>query len=63
LFNLANTLLVMIRRKVLAMVLKWVNMPKVDPHRYSQKCYGESFCIIDIWPAHPLVMPVLSTSE
>ena len=53
----------MIWVKVLAMALKWGDMPKVFTYRYSQECYGESFCIIDIWPAHPLVMPVQSTSE
>ncbi len=55
--------LVMIRGKVPAMVLKWCDMLKVSNYLYSQECYGESFCIIDIWPAHPLVMPVQSTSE
>ncbi len=45
--NLANTLLVMIRGKVLAMALKCGDMPKVDPYRYSQECYRESFCIIN----------------
>jgi hypothetical protein len=56
-------LLGMICGKVLAMALKWGDMLKVSNYLYSQECYGESFCIIDIWPAHPLVMPVLSTSE
>jgi hypothetical protein len=53
----------MICGKVLAMALKWGDMLKVSNYLYSQECYGESFCIIDIWPAHPLVMPVQSTSE
>jgi len=48
LFNLANTLLGMICGKVLAMVLKWGDMPKVDPYLYSQECYTEIFCIIDL---------------
>jgi len=47
LFNLANTLLVMIRGKVLAMVLKWGDMPRVFTYRYSEECYTESFCIIN----------------
>jgi hypothetical protein len=28
-------------------VLKWCDMPKVNPHRYSQECYRENFCIIN----------------
>ena len=45
--NLANMLLVMIGGKVLAMALKWVDMPKVDPYSYSQESYTEIFCIIN----------------
>ncbi|TRT66801.1 MAG: hypothetical protein EWV84_15335 [Microcystis sp. M_QC_C_20170808_M3Col] len=54
-FNLANMLLVMIWVKVLAMALKWGDMLKVDPYRYSQECYRESFCIINGYAAPPLM--------
>jgi len=55
LFNLANTLLVMIRGKVPAMVLKWCDMLKVSNYLYSQQCYSESFCIINGYAAPPLM--------
>lgn len=41
--NLANTLLVVIWEKVLAIAPKWSDIPKVDPYRYYGECYAESF--------------------
>lgn len=44
--NLANALLSMIYRKLLAIALKWGDIPKVSMYRYAEECYTESFRII-----------------
>jgi hypothetical protein len=44
--NLANALLSMIYGKLLAIALKWGDIPKVSIYRYAEECYAESFRII-----------------